>query len=286
MSTASGPSPGRRGAAAACARKSPRNASIEPGTRSQPAASGWPPKRTKWRAHAANVAARSSVPAGARADPRHGSTDVEKTTAGRRSDSASLPAMRPISPTGHDPTTTTAGASPGSPTTAFASATAVAVRSRLARFVSSSRSASASASAGSDVSSRADASVTSPTRPAAFRRGASANEIASASRRSAARPAARTREARPGRLPRRIRSSPRRTIARFSPTSGATSAIVPTVARSARSSQASSPPAASASSSWARRNAMPAPVRRGSGYALSARYGFTSASAAGTRSGT
>ena len=53
---------------------------------------------------AVNAAPRSKPPA-LRAEPRHGSTVVEKTTAGRPSSSASRPATRPMTPGGHGPAT-------------------------------------------------------------------------------------------------------------------------------------------------------------------------------------
>ncbi len=69
----------------------------------------------------------------------------------------------------------------------------------------------------------------------------------------------------PGRGAGRIRSSPSRAMARFSPTIGATSATVPIVARSARSSAAAGPPGSSARTSCAILNATPLPARRRSG---------------------
>ena len=73
----------------------------------------------------------------------------------------------------------------------------------------------------------------------------------------------------------RSRSSPSRAIARFSPTIGATSATVPMVARSARSSAAAGPPGSSARRSCATLNATPLPASRRSGYVASGRCGLT-----------
>ena len=108
------------------------------------------------------------------------------------------------------------------------------VRSRRVRLAASSTSASASASAASSVSSSRAASIASPTRPAAFSRGASAKPTVSRS--SGPFDAARARRAAsPARGAVRRRSSPRRAIERFSPTIGAMSETVPMVARSASS---------------------------------------------------
>ena len=78
---------------------------------------------------------------------------------------------------------------------------------------------------------------------------------------------------------------PSRAIARFSPTIGATSATVPMVARSARSSAAAGPPGSSARISCATLNATPLPARRRPGTRESARCGLTTATAGGRIAG-
>ena len=153
------------------------------------------------------------------------------------------------------------------------------------RLATSSASACVAASAGSSASRSRAASSASPTRPAAFRRGASANAMVSRSM-SAGAIRARSRSAAiPGRGARRICSRPNRAIDRFSPTIGATSATVPMVARSARASAAAGPPGSSARTSCATLKATPLPARRTSGYRESARCGLTTATAGGRVAG-
>ena len=121
---------------------------------------------------AASAAARSN-PAALRHEARITPSMSVPTTAGRPRSSASRPATRPITPTGQSPRTTVAAGSPGSAArTAWASASALRVRSRRTRFAAWSPAASSAASAGSSVSSSRAASSASPTRPAALSRGA------------------------------------------------------------------------------------------------------------------
>ena len=127
-------------------------------------------------------AARSKPPA-LRAEPRHGSTAVERTSAGRPSSSASRPATRPMTPTGQSPATTTNGAS-------GAGRVDLARRARLAR---ARRASTAPQRVGalelvrraapppsrSWVASSAAAIDGSPTRPIALIRGASPKAMSS-----------------------------------------------------------------------------------------------------------
>ena len=86
-----------------------------------------------------------------------------------------------------------------------ASAIAVLIRSRRVTFAASRTAASSAASAGSSASSSRAASNASPTRPAAFRRGAMAKARLSRSTSAGAMPAAASSAAMPGP---RIRAHP------------------------------------------------------------------------------
>src|SRR3954447_2105140 len=260
---------------------------------------------------AVSVEARSSRPS-LRHEARMTSPIRVPTTAGRPVSSASLPATRPMIPTGHGPWSSSAGESmpaptvtacgsgtssgnsgswpgttlgSGRPSATLASAIAARIRSRRVAFAASRVAASSAASAASSARRSRAASSASPTRPAAFRRGAIANPTVSRSADAGLTPAFASSAAMPGRGDVRICSRPSLAIARFSPSTGTTSDTVPITASSASGSASASPDPSSASSSRATVKATPLPDSPRPGYSLSARCGFTSATAAGSTSG-
>ena len=189
-------------------------------------------------------------------------------------------------PTGQGPWMRVAAGVTVTSTAARASTSAAFSRSRRSWLAASRASAWRFASSAVVASRSRAASTASPTRPAAFSRGAMANDTVSRSTAAAATFARSRIAAIPGRGATRRMARPRRAMARFSPTIGATSATVPIVARSASARAAAGPPGRSFSSAPAILKATPLPASRRSGYRESGRCGSTTARAAGMTGGT
>ena len=149
----------------------------------------------------------------------------------------------------------------------------------------------AAARTGDSVINSSSASRACPSRPHAFIRGASRNPTSSELIRSPARPDASMSARNPTKGVSLIRDSPNRAIARFSSSSGTTSAIVPSATYASRSirscrtgSLTRSEPAAKVVSLHASLYATPAPHSAANGYCESGLPGCTTAYAQGNSS--
>ena len=166
----------------------------------------------------------------------HGGRDHDR---GPPSSSARRPATRPMMPDGHGPRHGTGDPSSGP------RASTIAAPPRCAAVISSRRSGVgrlhlrgrvARSGPGPPPAAAARRHPACPTRPRALMRGASVNETVSWSTRAGSHPPTRAAPRRPGRRPSASSRRPMRVMARFSPSSGTTSAMEPMAARSARPS--------------------------------------------------
>ena len=161
-------------------------------------------------------------------------------------------------------------------------------------FCAESKRAISAARAPSAVVKSSTASRACPIRPAAFKRGPSANPTSISPMFAPESPLASTRARKPMNGECRARTNPNRASTRFSPTSGTTSAIVPSAANASSSTNSSRvsfgtrepapPPDASVAIRHASLYATPAPHNSPNGYVAPpnpGRRGCTTANACG-----
>ena len=196
----------------------------------KPPAAGWPPKRSSRGAHCCRAPS-TAKPRGARTEARRRPLPSPASrAAGRPKRSTSRAATMPITPwcQWFWASSRKAGRwGPSASSRARASASMAVQRSRRWRLSASQSRARARARLGSSVVSNSTTSWGSPSRPTALIRGAIWKPTAWASRGVSSRPACCCRAWSPTRGLRPSSGRPSISQRRFTPTSGAMSAIVP-----------------------------------------------------------